>query len=357
MNLKNFFLVPLVALFLAGCDDEDDAELQLLQQELDTAKTELVALRARVQASNILVENQMKLIEAAQLSTTEAIAICGTSNSDTELKSLIAGLTAQCVEAVSNVSQEISGVKTQIASIDNSEDVDPVVEPLDCEKNPSAEGCPQPSGDGNGIVGGADPVDTCDANPYGPGCEDPIQANDPPPSDVDEGGGQEFESAILLAGAYLACEYYSAGTCGLVVSLVGLQLGMGEGEVREKSKPAYEGLSEDIKKRGISIPGPDGRPIVLKADLPFEVRKAVQKYNALSAQQQQDFCTVLEVFSSEVSAVRDLLDALGSPYEFSTASDKRNTLKIAGEIDRSLTNMINRIPVKGDANTDPIPCG
>jgi len=105
MNLKNLLLVPLVALVLVGCDEEDDADLQLLQQELDAAKTELVALRARVQASNILVENQMKLIEAAQKSTTEAIAICGSSNNDTELKSLIAGLTAQCVEAMGDVSR------------------------------------------------------------------------------------------------------------------------------------------------------------------------------------------------------------------------------------------------------------
>src|SRR5690606_30964330 len=93
----------------------------------------------------------------------------------------------------------------------------------------------------------APPTDPCTTQPAAPGClPNPVTVNEPPtpgggPGTEDE---ESMEKTVLLAAAFVACQFYSAGTCTFVLAAVGMQLGMGSSEVRAESQQAYQKLKD-----------------------------------------------------------------------------------------------------------------
>jgi hypothetical protein len=171
--------------------------------------------------------------------------------------------------------------------------------------------------------------------------------SDPPPPGGKTADQQSMEQAVLLAAAFLACEYYSAGTCSFVLAAVGLQLGMGGGEVKAKSEQAYQTLKTEVDRRGIALPSPTGgEPIVLRADAIEDVIKANKAFSALPEADRRNPCKVIEVYR-QVPVVAPFLSALSNPLSFRSPDQKTNAVKAAKNIDFAFATLLEKIPVQG----------
>ena len=175
----------------------------------------------------------------------------------------------------------------------------------------------------------------------------PLTPSDPPPAGGSVANQQSMEQTVLLAGAFLACQYYSAGTCSAVVAAVGLKLGLGEGEVKAKSEQAYQTLKAKVDQRGIALPSPTGgEPIILRSDALGQVATANRAFNALSQADRVNPCKAIEIYR-QVAVITPFMAALSNPLSFRSQDQKRNAVGVAREIDLGFASLLEKIPVQG----------
>lgn len=352
------FALPL----LTGCKDDKAAEIERLRGERDAARRQVEQLQPRVGELLTLVQQQNQLVQGAQAGMVQAIQICRTSNDDTQIRSQLDRLTRQCADAVGGVNSRLDDVARRIAPAGTGPTQSP-----DCTRTPVPPGCPSTNPTNGTQRSTANPAEAGNAQtppstnasnppPQGPGGSPAVRPGDSQSDRAGASGGGDSERQLLLAAAFIACEFYSAGTCSFVVAMVGLRLGLSGDEVRQQSRAAFEQLSEDTRRRGIAIPGPHGGEIVLRVDLPVEVRGSIAAYNRLSAAQQRDRCAVLRVFRDGITPLREALRALGSPYLFTSEAVKSDFLRLAERIDPVLVNVIRQIPVRGAPDATPVSC-
>ena len=152
---------------------------------------------------------------------------------------------------------------------------------------------------------------------------------------------------MMLMGAFLACQYYSAGTCAGIMTAVGLQLGMSSDEVRSESTRAWQDATEDLKNRSFEIPGPDGETIVIDKDIFKEVHDAKTAILSMSEADSKSPCKVIATLSSTNLWKRLRIRDRRLP-SFANSTRKKAAVELAEQVNMSLASVIGEIPVDGE---------
>lgn len=337
MFRKSSICLLLSTSLLTGCDGDAERRIEALTDELQQERVQVARLESQVAAKDMLFTAQKTLTDSMQGSLDKAIVSCAGASDKSELEAQFALMRTQCEGQINATNEAINKMVAGALIPKPGDEVTPspvVPDPvaLPPTDNPTS---------------GIDP--TLPANPS-LGEDGPLNPIAPPPPDYgddEDEGNDAFMKTAMLAGAYLACQYYSAGTCAFITAAVGLNLGLGAGDVKKQSEEAFNTLKERIGDEGIEMTGPDGKPMTLKVKNLPQLIDAQKRYEALPADERQNVCTVLAIYS-EVDVIGQMLKSMGTPYFFKNAAMKTNSEKIAREVAPELLPYVRQIPVEND---------
>jgi hypothetical protein len=315
----------LLAAALASCSDKENQQIADLRNQIAARDRELADIRAK-QLESVRNEAHYKgALDALQPRLEDdlksAIATCN-RGTDAETQAELTKVRAACDATNVNI-QKVLAAPAPAAPVAPAPNQEPAA------PGPDQGSKPQP-----GVPPATDNTK-------------PVTPSDPPPPGGKVADQQSMEETVLLAGAFLACQYYSAGTCSIVLAAVGLKLGLGPGEVKEKSQHAYETLKADVDRRGIALPDPTGgEPIVLRPGTIAEVVNANKAFSALPEADRGNPCKVIEIYR-HVTVIAPFMSALSNPLFFRSPEQKKNAVKVARDIDLTFSTLLERIPVQG----------
>jgi hypothetical protein len=322
-----FFIVALV-----GCTRDDE--------QLANANKTITDLRETIKVQNALIGRFDGSIASLKEQVEKTVSACADKRNQSDMNSWFEKL-----HDVTDVCNKAAASSRDVAAKLDSMQPPPQTPQAPPQTPQPPPQIPQP------------PPQQSEASQQRPAEQQPTQTQSDGPidpdkerdKDPDKERAKNTEKQLLLIAAFIACEYYSAGTCKFVVAAVGIRLGLSEGEVRTEAPEAFKTAKLDVEHRGVSVPGPDGRPIILKPKDAVDVVDLRNAYRALPPEDQRNVCKVAELLRHS-----DLVGRLLSPVlAFPSVKSKQQALEVALKIDPSLGPVVNAIPV-GD---HPLLCG
>ena len=298
---------------MTGCGSDAKEEIIELKSQVKVLEAEKKLLKARIggldETGKALSEMNQQMLQ--DISAT--LAICKQQTpSNPVLEAQLNNIMSTCNSTSDTLQDVLSGIK-------DSRGPTPVSDPTpDSTPDPTPNPTPSPT-----------------PNPT------PNPTPDPNPAPKDDTERQ------MLLGAYLACQYYSAGSCDIIMVAVGLELGMSSDEVRSESTRAWQDATEDLKNRSFEIPGPDGETIVIDKDILKEVHDAKTAILSMSEADSKSPCKVIATLSSTDLWKRLRIRDRRLP-SFANSTRKKAAVELAEQVNMSLASVIGEIPVDGE---------
>ena len=325
-HVRSFVLLLLWAPALAACHKKEDPQLAGLRKQVETQENELAELRAKYLDSvrnGAFYKGSLDALRPRlddELKT--SIAMCR-RDTDAGATAALIQLRAACDATNENIRKVLSTPAPVPVPVPGP-GPGPVRDPKPiADQQPAELPVPPPAADGT----------------------KPLTPSDPPPSGEGVADQQSMEKTVLLAGAFLACEYYTAGTCSAVVAAVGLKLGLDEGQVKAESGKAYQTLQAKVDQSGIALPSPTGgEPIILRSGEDEQVTTANRAFNALPQADRVDPCKAIEPYRN-VELIKPFIEELSKPLSFKSSDQKINAVSAARTIDLGFASLLERVPV------------
>jgi len=341
-------VVTCLAILLAGCDDSQ-LEIKQLQGKvtnLEQAQASLMATNNSLSHSNArlngFIDSQKSTIKS--LNSTNSMLLnrltniapvsCGSNSQEIQaLHSKLEELNIACHGQQKALEQSFANIENARRGGQNTTDQPVPDQPapdLTLDPAPNQETKPTPAPCGQGGINNCGDDHTVDT------------LND----DNDE------QRQMMMMAAFVACTYYSAGTCAFWTSAIGLNFGMSGEEVKQEMQTTWDNASNDLRNKKFKIPGPNGKPIILSVSSAEMAMEAIEAVNNMPVADRLNACKLLTTLKQTEIGKEYQLDRIRL-YGFPSQINKDNVLKVMNSIRPDIADQLGKIPVKGQGIT---PC-
>lgn len=323
-----------LTILLVGCDNSQ-LEINQLQEKvtnLEQAQTSLMATNNSLKQSNArlngFVDSQKSTIKS--LNATNAMLL----NKLTAIAPVSCGSNSEEIQALHGKIEELNtachshqkALEQTLATIQNAGQgpVNSIGQPVPDstpDPSPSQEAKPTPAPCGINNCGDDQTVDTL---------------ND----------GNDEQRQMMMMAAFVACTYYSAGTCAFWTSAIGLKFGMSGEEVKQEMQTTWDNASNDLRTKTFKIPGPDGKPISLSVDSAERAMEAIETVNNMPVSDRLKPCKILNTLEKTEIGKEYKLGRI-KLYGFPSQINKDNVLEVMNSIRPDIADQLAKIPVKG----------
>jgi hypothetical protein len=331
-------------IFSSGCDS-NKAEFQQLQSKLTTLQqfqAEMNQKNSKLKSNNDhlkgFIESQKMTIEG--LNSTNAILLqkfhsitpisCNSNAGDIKgLRDKIEKLTTVCHSQIKPLDQSIKDKKQAVQNTLPSTKTTPVKH----STSPLV------------IIPDQRPTPTPCETGLNTACDNGKTA------DIKNSSGDEQRQLMMMA-AFVACNYYSAGTCAFFTSALSLNFGISGEDVKQEMQTTWDNASNELRNKQFKIPGPDGKPMTLSVNSAQKGLEAIQAVQKMPVNEQQNVCKVLITLQKTELGKEFQLGQIKA-YGFPSQINKDNVLKILKSISPAMADQLNKFPVKGQGQ---LPC-
>ena len=330
-------VVTCLTILLAGCDDSklEIKQLQSKVTNLEQAQASLMATNNSLSQSNArlngFIDSQKSTIKSLNATNTMLL------NRLTNIAPVSCGSNSQEIQALHGKLEELNtachgqqkALEQSLANIGNTSrgsqsTTDQSVPNLALDPAPSQETKLTPAPCGQGGINNCGDDQTVDT------------LND----DNDE------QRRMMMMAAYLACTYYSAGTCAFITSGIALNFGMSGEEVKQEMQTTWDNASNDLRNKKFKIPGPDSKPITLSVNSAEMAMEAIEAVNNMPVADRLNACKLLTTLKQTEIGKEYQLDRI-QLYGFPSQINKDNVLKVMNSIRPDIADQLAKIPVKG----------
>lgn len=339
-------LTSLIA--LSGCNND-------MEKQLQDAKSQIAVLEEKLKGKDDLIKGQNETMQHIQKNMTETLGICKAATGDENLKKQIEAVSGQYTTLLKQFNfQELN---EQIASsmdkalkicsgATGDENLKKQIETLSGQYTILMNQCKETK---------CNPPDQTPDQTKNPSPQPYTLGDQPPPNSTIK--QDDMDTMLLLGAAYIACNYYSVGICGFVLAFVAQKLGITQGEVKTNYENAYRQLPDG--DRGITIPGPGGKPITLRPVPQITPKSIPQDTNPTTTPDPQLIisevvCTIVRRYQLD-SSISHVINDLRNPLLFPTRNSRANAISAAQRAGHTdLARVLELIPISGDG--DGLPC-